>query len=504
MSKTRVYLLMAAISLLLVCLIAIQFFWLMRSSKAEAKEMSSQVSRVLQKVEAQLLSSLGCVELFTRYPLMPGDGFYIARQKHVNDRFTGSVDTVDMYYDFKEYKNGGPLDDIPYKYTSIKATYPVVIDMIITMNYSEIMDAAAVKNISRDNFLQFMTSKRPIDSMFNMVLLDSFLQTGFRNSGIETAYGFGIMDNAGKVLYANRVNDTAMLAETPHKVILFPENRFFNPVTLKVLFAPDMGLRSMGGLMLVSITVLFLLIFAVYAFIRMYVKQTRLSEMKSDFINNLTHEFNTPMSNISLAIETIEENSYSNPRLDKVLSIISAESRRLRGNIEMALQVAKMEKNKLHLDKEPVDLVTLINTIETSFQLQAEQFGGKVTFSHNGPAVVFGDETHLLNSICNVLDNAIKYRQGAPVIHISLYEKEPYVVLEITDNGIGMDAETQKRVFDKFYRAHEGNVHNTKGFGLGLSYVKGVIDAHNGKITVSGKPGKGTKVIITLLKHTYE
>jgi len=207
------------------------------------------------------------------------------------------------------------------------------------------------------------------------------------------------------------------------------------------------------------------------------------------------------MANISLAIETLQENGLaSNPKVNRVMSIISAESGRLRDNIERALHVATMERGTFQLHKENIDLVPIINTVVSAYQLQCEQLDGKIKYSHVDSAVIFGDETHLVNCACNLLDNAIKYRQGPPEISIGLEKRDNYIILSVADNGKGMTSEVQKHIFEKFYRAHEGDVHNTKGFGLGLSYVEGIIDAHNGKIEVHSKVGYGTTFIIYLPK----
>ena len=157
-----------------------------------------------------------------------------------------------------------------------------------------------------------------------------------------------------------------------------------------------------------------------------------------------------------------------------------------------------VEKGSLQLRKELLDVGTLINTIIAGFQAQCEQLDGSIQFEQAGKAVVYGDEVHLINSICNLLDNAIRYRAGAPQIRISLSSDARSITLQIADNGIGMSAETQRHIFEKFYRAHHGDVHNTRGFGLGLNYVKGIVMLHGGDIGVQSRPGKGSTFTIHL------
>jgi two-component system phosphate regulon sensor histidine kinase PhoR len=287
-------------------------------------------------------------------------------------------------------------------------------------------------------------------------------------------------------------------------VNLFSGNKFVRPYKLALLFPVERGVYGINFWLILSIVVVVLLTFSFYSFVRLYLQQTKLSEMKTDFINNLTHEFNTPMANIELAIETLEGNTNEHdPKIHTILKIIAAESARLKENIERALRVTILDEGALQLHKEPIDMVQLVNTVVSAYQLQCETAGGSILFSHAGEVIVLADETHLLNCVVNLLDNSIKYKSGPPVISISVEDKAREVVLTVADNGIGMSHETQKHIFEKFYRAHEGDTHNTKGFGLGLSYVKGIIDAHNGSIEVWSKLGSGAKFIIHLPKKEF-
>jgi two-component system, OmpR family, phosphate regulon sensor histidine kinase PhoR len=339
-----------------------------------------------------------------------------------------------------------------------------------------------------------------------MALVDSLLMSSLKSENTDTSFGFGIINAENNALvYHSRDGDSSQLKSSPFQVALFSDNRFMRPYILSVVFPDAEKAYHVNYLLLLSIAVIILLTFSFYAFIRLYLKQSQLSQMKSDFIHNLTHEFNTPMANISLALETLDCNDHPvDAKTRKVLGIIATESGRLRENIERSLHVAIMEDGALLLHKEDVDVTQLLSAVMTSYAFQCESLGGSIKLNYSSNPIIKADETHLLNCVVNLLDNAIKYRNQEPTITITLDERDDRILLSVADNGIGMNSETQKHIFDKFYRAHEGDTHNTKGFGLGLSYVKGIIDAHGGTIEVWSKKGSGTRFTITLPKKNSD
>lgn len=225
-------------------------------------------------------------------------------------------------------------------------------------------------------------------------------------------------------------------------------------------------------------------------------KQKRLSEMKNDFINNLTHEFKTPIFSIDLAAGILKNapEVASSDRLESYASIIKTENERLKNQVDKVLQMALVDSDNFRLEKKNIDLHELVHKVVNSFAMLIKERSGEIVLNLEAERTqLFGDETHLKNIIYNLLDNAQKYSPDRPKITISTKDSEEGIVLQIEDNGIGMSEQVQKFVFDKFYRADSGDVHNTKGFGLGLSYVKSVIDAHQGKIKLISRPNEGSK-----------
>jgi two-component system phosphate regulon sensor histidine kinase PhoR len=250
----------------------------------------------------------------------------------------------------------------------------------------------------------------------------------------------------------------------------------------------------------VTIIVLLVLVFFGYS-INVIVRQKRVSEVKTDFINNMTHELKTPISTIGLSSEMLMKSDFSNDpeKLKRYASIIYKENKRLENQVERVLNVAKLDKEELTLSIDAIDLHELIEEARESFEFNQSELGGKLNVELNAEQhVLKADAVHLTNVVYNLLDNAVKYCEEVPVITVTTRNEKKGIVLEFTDNGIGIKREDQRMIFDKFYRVPTGNVHNVKGFGLGLFYVKLIIDAHKGKIEVKSKPGEGTMFTIWL------
>jgi len=223
--------------------------------------------------------------------------------------------------------------------------------------------------------------------------------------------------------------------------------------------------------------------------------QKKMSEIKSDFINNMTHEFKTPLATISLAVDALKNEKVLNDKSkwQYFNNIIKDENRRMNKHVETILQAALMEKQELKLNLTHIHVHDLLRRVVDNFQLQMQEKNGKVDFLLNAADDALDvDEVHFSNLVSNLIDNAIKYSKENLLIKIITHATPKHFVLQIQDNGIGMSKETVKHVFEKFYRAHTGNLHNVKGFGLGMSYAKTVIDAHKGKIKVESAPGKGS------------
>ncbi len=336
------------------------------------------------------------------------------------------------------------------------------------------------------------------------VLLDSLLGAEFRQKGVYTPYAYAVLLGGENLLTsAGDERENEALLSSVHRVQINEFNLFGPPDELYVSFPgeDEFLLRSIWTLLSGSalFTLVIILGFSYTVFALQY--QKKLSDIKTDFINNMTHEFKTPIATISLAVDSINNPRIigDQDRISQYTGIIREENRRMNAQVEKVLQMALLDRNEIKLHRERLDLHTVIQTAVESIELQVEQRQGRISTELRAEKrTVLGDEVHLVNVVRNLIDNANKYSTQEPHIQLETWNDQRGIYLSVTDNGIGMDRETQRRIFEKFYRVPRGNVHDVKGFGLGLSYVKALLDAHGGSITVKSQPGKGSQFTIYL------
>lgn len=253
--------------------------------------------------------------------------------------------------------------------------------------------------------------------------------------------------------------------------------------------------RQMTWIVFGSVIFIVIIFTAFYITIRALLNQKKLSEIKSDFINNMTHEFKTPLATISLAVDALRNEKVKNDpkKMEYFSNIIKDENKRMNKQVESILQAALLEKEEMKLDLKPAHAHELIESAVNNIRLPLEEKGGKLIVNMDAKNdYIMADEVNFTNIINNLLDNAVKYSKEDPVIKIRTFNVNDNLRVRIEDNGIGMNKETLQKIFEKFYRAHTGNIHNVKGFGLGLSYVKSIVEAHQGKIKAESTPGKGS------------
>lgn len=333
--------------------------------------------------------------------------------------------------------------------------------------------------------------------------VDYALKRSFMFSGIETPFEFAIIRN-GKVQDGNyRKSGKNDFLKSKYRVRLFPDNIIRQDLNLSVIFPERANyvLGSMawilGGSFLFSMIILATFALSLFFLIR----QKKISEMKSDFLNNMTHEFKTPIATISLAADTI-----TNPKVIRdessirhFISLIKKENNRMNKKVETILQIASLDKKEIDFKFETVSIHSVIEKAIDIVDIQVQQKNGTIKLNLNAAKhEVFGDSEHLLNLVNNLLDNAIKYSLSSPEITISTVSNETGIMVSVEDKGIGMSRSVQSRIFERFYRQSSGNIHDVKGFGLGLNYVRAIIDAHHGNIMVASEPGKGSRFEIYL------
>ncbi|MBR9774730.1 MAG: HAMP domain-containing histidine kinase [Cytophagales bacterium] len=326
------------------------------------------------------------------------------------------------------------------------------------------------------------------------------------NRNIDQPFELGIVGNRNEIVGIGHVSDLEFLKNQGIKAELFPSDLLGVENYLVIHFPEKQNYLMQQVFLPLGSSLVFMCIIIicfVYA-IKVIIRQKKVSEIKNDFINNMTHEFKTPISTVSLAVEALQDpDLFGEQALRKrYLNIIKDENIRLGKQVEQVLQAAALEKNDFNLKIEKVDLKEFIEATIKHFELLVENRGGTLTTEYSlltGQLEV--DVFHLNNILNNLLDNANKYSKDAPKIKITVVETETNFTLSISDKGIGISKEAQKKIFDKFYRVPTGNLHDVKGFGLGLSYVKTMVEAHKGTIRLDSDPGMGSVFTINLPKN---
>ncbi len=345
---------------------------------------------------------------------------------------------------------------------------------------------------------EVLTGKRQMENRVNPVEIDSLLSVEFSNKGILLAYDYGILnENSEEFVYSRIDGNHLSLRSTDLKATLFPNDVIETSSQLLVHFPLEDQyiMRKMGVALASSVLLVAIVVFCFAYAIITVIKQKKLSEIKNDFINNMTHEFKTPISTISLACEALQDQDI-NENVDikeRYISVIKDENKRLGVQVEKVLQMATLDKGEFELKIAKVDIHQIIDEAVSNINFQVEKKGGTVEkiLDSNIP-MIDADELHVSNIIRNLLDNANKYSPTQPMIKVLTEDKPGGISIKISDRGIGLAKESLNKIFDKFYRVPTGNLHDFKGFGLGLAYVKTMVEAHGGSISVKSELNKGS------------
>ena len=390
------------------------------------------------------------------------------------------------------------------------------LNLIKERNRSIFMDSESIggflpKSIGTDRFRSWRSNPKGAFENINLSELDKFLRKEIEDEKIGMEYDYGVYSNEdddymilngkyavliGKVEGGDlKVNNS--LNKTEYKINLFKDDKGYTPGQLRVFFPQRTSflVRSSLSSLISSLVFTGLILFCFIYTITVIMTQRKVSIMKTDFINNMTHEFKTPIATISLATDSILSPKILNDegKVKRFINIIKQENKRMLGQVEKVLQIGQLEKKDFQLKLSEVDLNTLASTAVDHITLTINKLGGEISLDLDSKiAPLQVDENHVSNVIHNLLDNATKYSSEAPKIHVKTIQHATAVEISVQDHGIGMTKDELRRIFDKFYRVSTGNLHDVKGFGLGLSYVKAIVDAHKGKIDVSSELGKGS------------
>lgn len=347
-------------------------------------------------------------------------------------------------------------------------------------------------------------SNLPIEERIDASTLGRSIKTELKRQGIDMVFQYAVKSFPGgseRFIFGDKNYNSKHLKD--HRTLLFPNDlEDLKKPNYLFLYFPKQNtfLLKEAGFLVIPTFVLTAMLIGIFVFtILIILRQKKLSNIKNDFINNMTHELKTPISTISLASQMLRDNTVSNtPKtIEHISGIIYQESKRLTTQVEKVLQMAVFNEGTLKLKFKEVNINALINSVVLNFELRVKSKNGELTTDLKAnPAIIKGDEVHITNVLFNLLDNAVKYSKDEPKILISSELRDNYLVVSVKDHGIGIQSEYVGQIFERFYRVPTGNVHDVKGFGLGLSYVKKIIDAHKGKIKVDSAIHKGTKFMI--------
>lgn len=403
----------------------------------------------------------------------------------------GAVVVTQIYWVQRAYK----IQEQQFN-TSVVSAMTAVVDRILEMNN----DSAVVEPVAMaaNNF--FIAN---INDTLHPYLLETLLREEFGKNDVRRPFEYGIYDCFNdSIVFGSRVDfDRPPDAVTSEKTSI--QKRFDKDGHYFGVYYPSKTTVILGNMQFWAISSalsLAVVIFFSYTVV-VLLRQKRLSEVKTDFINNMTHELKTPISTIRLSSEVLSSPGISNEpeRLKQYARIIHQENERLQNQVDKVLQIATLSPEKVNLKQEGLDVHEIITSLQEAFQVRLDPVEGQIELALDASEVVMaGDRVHITNILGNLLDNAAKYTTVAPRIQLSTSNPDPRKLqIAISDNGIGIDKKHQRLIFDQFYRVPTGNRHDVKGFGLGLYYVKTIVSAHNGIIDVDSTPDIGSTFTLT-------
>jgi len=521
MNKLFFRILVVLMSLSLIGIILVQVYWFDKSFENNEEQFKFHVKQVLGNVANKLQK----YEAYTFYE----------KYNHVKD----SIGKAPEKSDFLEFgyfqRDSRTNETIVYSNSIISEDYgisPSFFDKKLdslkgiknfsanrkTEVYSDGIDDSSIKqnsspdikieksgsldllnNYQFEMFFRDIAAMRPIQERVSNDMLQKMLSEELKEYGVKTPFEFNVYSNglATKVKSENFKYDKSSTYSIP----IFIDNDGNNKYQLLITFPQKKKFlfSELIAICVLSIIFTLIIIIAYSSALSQLIKQRQISEIKTDFINNMTHEFKTPIATINLALDAIKNPKVieDKEKVHRYLQMIRDENKRMHAQVENVLRISKLEKKELEISKDSNDIHGIIEDAIEHVNLIIEDREGKITthFDATRTTVLLND-VHFTNVIVNILDNAIKYSPLAPIIDVYTENVKEFVIIKIKDQGAGMSKVAQKRIFEKFYREHTGDLHNVKGHGLGLAYVKRIVDDHNCQIFVESEKGKGSTFII--------
>ena len=512
MRKSTIWLLAVVMAFAFAGLLFLQVKYVSIILKKSSEQFNETVKRSLHQVSKNL--ELDETQRYLEEDLKRDESYYlqnnqdpqeiaqtITQQKLQIKDANGNILQIDQLHSFSQKFE--PLSSLDKKQTSnniISTSQDLQKTLMRRLKYQNALMQEVLVNILNTANL------KPIQERVDFKKLNNYLKSEFINNGLNLPFIFFVINKDGKIVYQSGEIKKEPIASDIITYVLFPNDPPSKLNYLKVYF-PTKGDYISSSVTFIVPSVLFSLILLVTFIFTIYIvfRQKRLSEMKNDFINNMTHELKTPVSTISLAAQMLKDSDITkSPDVFKHISgVINDETKRLGFLVEKVLQMSLFERQKAAFKLKEVDANDLVISVANTFVLKVEKYDGSLDIDLQATdSSIYVDEMHITNVLFNLMDNAVKYRR--PEVPLTLMvrtwnDNNGKLLISVEDNGIGIKKEYLKKVFDRFFRVPTGNVHDVKGFGLGLAYVRKIIEDHKGTIRAELGPGNvGTKFIITL------
>ena len=523
MNKLFFRLLVLLMSLSLIGIILVQVYWFNTSFKNNEEQFRFHVKQVIGNV-AEKLQKEEAYSFIDKYKRLKDSigkepqksdflefGYY-QRDSRTNETIIYSNNIISEDYNISSSFFDKKIDSLKLKNFSSKRVTEVYNNSEIDnsgVEHKVTPDVKTKKNVQLDIldnaqfeiFFKDIAAAKPLQDRVSKEKLRKLLSTELNEYGVKTPFEYGIYSNGlATKIQSDRFkydkNDT-------YTIPIFTDNEGNNKYQLLVSFPhkEKFLFSELVGITILSIVFTLIIIIAYSSALNQLIRQRQISEIKTDFINNMTHEFKTPIATINLALDAIK-----NPKViedkDKVfryLQMIRDENKRMHAQVENVLRISKLEKRELEITKESSNVQEIIEEAIEHVNLIIEDRQGTIATHFNAArTTVLLNDVHFTNVLVNIIDNAIKYSPDAPVIDIYTENVKDFIIIKIKDKGAGMSKVAQKRIFEKFYREHTGDLHNVKGHGLGLAYVKRIVEDHNGQIFVESEKGKGSTFILKI------
>ena len=527
MSKRIFVLLLVLMSVSLIGIIFIQYFFILKNYEENNKQFSINVNYVLEETTSDVERNE-----FRKYVRKFRDLIANEALVDVDTLSIQNLIIIDENPEKREtiiYKNGVIEENLIIPKT--KSYYDDIIDVIserenisikrlsnqreekvfsnrrIEDNLSPEQFLLKVGKISKSKEVLFesayndISKRNPIEERIGDInKFEKIIERNLERMNINLDFEYAIYDQDSITKISSEKFD---LSNQSYSSLIFKDENDLSNYSLKVAFPgrTPFLLGSLVSVIITSIIFTSIIIIAYVTTILLLLRQRQISQIKTDFINNMTHEFKTPIATINLALSAIKnpKTIVNKDKVKKYLQMIYDENNRMHDQVENVLMISHLERNQLNIEKTKQDINEIIDLAISHVSLIVENNNGNIITEKDADnSMVIGNETHLINVMVNILDNAIKYNDNSPEIFIKTLNIGSRILIEIKDNGIGMSKAVQSKIFEKFYRKQTGDLHDVKGHGLGLAYVKKIIAFHNGNINVESAIGKGSKFTIQL------